>query len=328
MINWNDVPDREGYKNLLIGNGFSINICHDFSYNTLLDEARRLTQRGTINIYPDTFELFDSLNTTNFEEILKVYYHAYLVHKFNKPPIKTAYKKLQEGLFSTIQLKHVERDKTPTVLIFEELKQYGKIFTTNYDLIPYWSFFDNGLESLKDFFWGEGQRVTFDRNNTEIFRGDFTQLFYLHGALHLEVTNFGKVRKRRIQDTLDDELEMMRDSFNINSGVYPLFITEGLTEHKLRKIKGNDYLSFCFSNFKKINGNLLIYGHSLNEEYDNHIVEAIMKNPNIENVAISIYPNLPQERITEIEGIINRQLSGKRVIFFNSQTHPLGLELR
>lgn len=327
MMNWREIPDKENFKNLLIGNGFSINVSEKFRYDILLDEARKLAETGEVDIYPETFRLFTALDTTNFEEVLKVYHHAFLVHEYNKPAIDTAYKKLQNGLFSTIRKKHVLRIDTPTRLIYENLKTYRKVFTTNYDLIPYWSFFDNRLGDMKDFFWGDGERVTFNKNDTEVFHGNETLIYYLHGALHLEVTEYGRVQKRRIADTLDDEVEKLKETFIARDGRYPLFITEGKSEQKIRKIGSNDYLSFCYAQLNKIRGKLVIYGHSLSEEYDNHIVQAILNNQNISDIAISIYSRRDQVEIDETEAILRRQLRGKNLYFFDSLSHPLNVNV-
>lgn len=323
MINWENVPNHETYRNLLLGNGFSIGISSKFDYFNLLNESKRRVQAGVIDIYPDTLRLFEILQTTNFEEILKVYHHAHLVHTYNKPAIETAYRKLQEGLFSTIRDIHVSKNETPTELIFTELTKFEKVFTTNYDLIPYWSFFDNNLDALRDFFWGIGNKPTFDKNNTNVFPGNYTQLFYLHGALHLEVTEAGLVQKRSIQQTLNEEIEILSSTFNASNGLYPLFITEGKSEQKIRKIGSNDYLSFCYNKLKKTRGKLLVFGHSLNEEYDNHIVKALEKNPDITSIAISIYPHQNHLKIIEMEARISRQLPDKQLYFFDSTTHPL-----
>lgn len=325
MMDWQEIKDNEDFKNLLIGNGFSINVSDKFRYDILLDEAKGLVERGEIDIYPETLKLFETLDTTNFEEILKVYHHAFLVHSCNKPAIDIAYKKLQRGLFLTIRKRHVARADTPTNRIYENLKKFNKVFTTNYDLIPYWSFFDNHLGDMKDFFWGGGERVTFDKNNTDVYAGNATLVYYLHGALHLEVTEHGKVQKRQIASTLDDEIENLKETFTAEKGRYPLFITEGKSEQKLRKISSNDYLNFCYKQLKKITGKLIIYGHSLSEEYDDHIVQAIVKNPNISDIAISVYPKKSRHEIEETEAILRRQLQGKNVFFFDSLSHPLNV---
>lgn len=327
MIEWDEVEENDSYKNLLLGNGFSINISDRFNYKNLLSEAIRLTEAGEISIYPDTFKIFKELDTTNFEEVLKVYHHAYMVHNYNKPAIETAYKKLQEGLFSTIRKRHVSKENTPLIKIYDNIKPYRHLFTTNYDLIPYWSFFENRIGDMKDFFWGGGERVSFDKNSTEVYGGNETLVYYLHGALHLEVNEAGRVQKREIARTLEDEIDNLKSSFNANSGKYPLFITEGRSDQKMRKIRSNDYLSFCYEQLKKIRGNLIIYGHSLSEEYDKHIVDAINQNSELKKIAIGIYPNQSGLEIDEIEASMRRRFEFKEIIFFNSLSHPLNVNI-
>lgn len=325
MIAWDDVENNDSYENLLLGNGFSINISDKFNYKNLLSEAIKLTEAGEINIYPDTFKIFKELDTTNFEEVLKVYYHAYIVHNYNKPAIETSYKKLQEGLFSTIKKRHVSKEDTPLMEIYDSIKPYRHLFTTNYDLIPYWSFFENRLGDMKDFFWGRGERVSFDKNSTEVYGRCETLVYYLHGALHLEVNEAGRVQKREIARTLEDEINKLKSSFSAHSGSYPLFITEGRSDQKLRKIRSNDYLSFCYEQLKKISGKLVIYGHSLSEEYDKHIVDAIKENDKIKELAIGIYPNQSILNINETEASMRRKFE-RDVVFFNSLSHPLNVK--
>ncbi|HBX5730771.1 TPA: DUF4917 family protein [Klebsiella pneumoniae] len=327
MIEWDEVEENDSYKNLLLGNGFSINISDRFNYKNLLSEAVRLTEAGEISIYPDTFKIFKELDTTNFEEVLKIYHHAYIVHNYNKPAIETAYKKLQEGLFSTIRKRHVPKENTPLIKIYDRIKLYRHLFTTNYDLIPYWSFFENRIGDMKDFFWGGGERVSFDKNSTEVYGGNETLVYYLHGALHLEVNEAGRVQKREIARTLEDEIDKLKSSFSATSGKYPLFITEGKSDQKMRKIRSNDYLSFCYEQLKKIRGNLIIYGHSLSEEYDKHIVDAINQNSELKKIAIGIYPFQSGLEIDEIEASMRRRFELKEVVFFNSISHPLNVNI-
>lgn len=330
MDSWQDIPNHEKYNNLLLGNGFSINITQQFAYKTLLQKARLFTESGLINIYPDTFRIFDELNTVSFEEIMKVLHHAHIVHSFNRPAIDTSYRKLQEGLFETVRQIHPQREHIPTDLIFSELIKYSHVFTTNYDLIPYWSFLDNDLGRMRDFFWNVGYDVSrsyFDKHNTEIFAGHYTRMYYLHGALHLEVTEAGDVRKRSVSGILNEDITQLINTFSANRGLYPLFITEGTTDKKARKIGSNDYLAFCFSQLGKITGGLLIFGQSLAKEYDLHLIEKIKKAPNITPIAISVYPHQSEGAIREFEASISHQLEGKDIYFFDSTTHPLGLGL-
>lgn len=44
MVNWENVPNHDAYKNLLLGNGFSIGISRNFNYWNLLEEAKSRAQ--------------------------------------------------------------------------------------------------------------------------------------------------------------------------------------------------------------------------------------------------------------------------------------------
>lgn len=88
----------------------------------------------------------------------------------------------------------------------------------------------------------------------------------------------------------------------------PLYISEGRSKYKLNKIQSNSYLTFCYKSFSEISGSLLVVGHSLDEDYDNHLVEAITKNNALTKVAVSIYSELPNKDklVKELEARLHR----------------------
>lgn len=73
----------------------------------------------------------------------------------------------------------------------------------------------------------------------------------------------------------------------IEKGNYPLFISEGKSETKVKAIQNNQYLSFCFEQFEYYsqNNTLIVYGQSFSEQ-NAHIVKAI--DGKFDKVAISI----------------------------------------
>lgn len=73
----------------------------------------------------------------------------------------------------------------------------------------------------------------------------------------------------------------------------PLFVSEGSPEHKLRTIRGSDYLSFALNTLATDDDNIVVFGSSLSPP-DAHIVQAINKTSTTsKNVAISARPAAP-----------------------------------
>lgn len=90
IVDWEDIREHR-FEALLLGNGFSIGISDRFKYESLLDQVDRFE----IPMYPMARDLFceNKVDTHNFEEILRVIYHASLVNFYNQDAIKQLYLK-------------------------------------------------------------------------------------------------------------------------------------------------------------------------------------------------------------------------------------------
>ena len=313
---WSDIPS-EKWESLLVGNGFSIGISSNFRYDSLL----KVVDDNGIKMYPHARNLFDKekIGTTNFEEVLKVIYHAYLVNFYNMDAIKSLYFNVRKSLIEAVNIAHVSFDQVPVNYIQENLSEYKNIFTTNYDLIPYWSIMSNNFTGYCDYFWNE--LCSFDPRNTEIWTGN-TPIYYLHGAIHLRTTPDGKTQKvRAAAETSIQEIIGERDLEHI-----PLFISEGKSDIKLRRIRENDYLSFCYNKLMMNDKNLVVFGHGLDKEYDEHILKAI-RSSKIEKLAVSVYSELRHEEKQVFISSVNAFFADSRIDlhFFESSTHPLAV---
>lgn len=308
---WNDIEFDNNH--LLLGNGFSIGISNKFNYRELIE----VFGDGNIGRYGCTKKIFKRLDTTNFEDVLKAIYHALVVSIDNKDALNTLYDDVKFALIEAVQRVHPEYDEIPKELIAHEIVKYKKIFTTNYDLILYWTILSGFTDKFIDFFWGGDYQ--FNYKDTDIYQNKIP-VYYLHGAVHLKTNLFGSAYKTSVA------LSKIEDFYrNIKLKEFPLFITEGISALKKRNIFENDYLRFCYNSLEKTTGNLTIFGHSLNEDYDLHIIEAI-KNSSINKIAISVYTN---QKNTSKDSFIakireNFDGSGKDLYFYESATHPLG----
>lgn len=314
--NWNDIKNLN-WDNLLLGNGFSIGVSQKISYGSLLG----IVDEYKVKMYPHARELFDEhkIGTTNFEEVLRVIYHAYLVNFWNIDAIKTLYFNVRKSLIKAVNIAHVSYEDVPVEEIEKALSGYSQIFTTNYDLIPYWSIMSNGFSGYCDFFWSEG--CSFHPQNTDIW-DQSSPIHYLHGAIHLRTEHDGTITK--VRATGEESIKNIIGDHDLKN--IPLFISEGKSEIKLRRIRENDYLSFCYNQLMKLEDNLLIFGHGLDKEYDEHILKAI-KSSSVKKIAISVYSGMTSENKEVFTSNLNAFFAdtGITVYFFESATHPLSL---
>lgn len=315
--NWANLSEnlKKNDTSLLLGNGFSIGLCEKFSYTSLLSSFNN----QKIGNYLCTKKLFDRLETSNFEEVLRAVFHAYIVSIDNKDALKVLYNDIKNSLIKKINEIHPEYDTLPIKELHPKFINYESIFTTNYDLILYWSILEN-KNKFCDFFW---ENYMFNSENTKIWR-EKIPVFFLHGALHLQYKDCGEFQKtNKLQVSLDTSFDEI--NFDVDERTFPLFITEGKSSLKLKKIMANDYLKFCYESLcTNKSSNLVIYGHSLNMEYDFHILEAIRYNKNICDIYISVFSGLQQEDKYKFCKKIEADLcSGNRVKihFFESSTH-------
>lgn len=316
IFNWSEIEEK-GWKALLLGNGFSIGISSKFRYDSLLSQVDALG----ISMYPHARSLFSDtkIGTSNFEEVLKVIYHAYLVNFYNLGAIKQLYNNVQKSLIEAVQSSHVSSSEVPTTRIANILRDYDEIYTTNYDLIPYWSMADVSFSGFCDFFWHGG--CEFNLANVGVRDGK-TPIYYLHGAVHLKSSPDGTIYKVTTagSNTLSSALN------SPEMGNTPLFISEGSSDKKLRKIRSNYYLNFCYENFIKCKNSVVIFGHGLDKDYDEHILKALKASP-LKRIAISVYSGLGVEHKKSFASCIRAYFAGtdKDLYFFESSTHPLSL---
>ena len=258
-------------RSILIGNGFSRSISDRFAYRHLRDVVRhRLSD--TVN------QFFDQFDTVNFEDVLRKIDDARVIVNRIFGPRDVNFDQfaveVQTLLVEAVHSIHPEGpienaldcDATNDVLL-----AYDNVFTTNYDLLLYWCTrnSERGFNVDDHFRLGRFDRVDADTRE----RAYPTSIFYLHGALFLYSTN-GETRKlhRRADNNLVHGIQQ-----HIESGVYPLCISEGSPDLKLGAIRQNDYLSFAYDSLRNIDGELHIFGQALDPAIDQHIANAILE---------------------------------------------------
>lgn len=316
LMHWNEIEGKT-WKSLLLGNGFSINIWPLFEYSSLYEVAKSANVEPSLDA--NSIALFEKLNSCNFEEVLRVLYHARLVDELLGSPqsaqIDALYNSTKKALAAAVNYSHVPHGFPGITSINESFCSFSNIFTTNYDLITYWAIMQN-LGPFKDLFWGDGNE--FAPHDTSV-SADKCVISYLHGAIHLVELPNGKTKKLTANgiDTLADLFDLTHPEY------FPLFISEGTSERKLSRIKRNDYLRFSFEKLQSIDGNLVVIGHSLHKDYDQHLVEAL-RDGNLASIAIGVWPLQEAEQILLFKSRVLAELRDKEVCFFDSTSHPLG----
>lgn len=316
---WASVPDyfKNRHAALVLGNGASRSVWDDFKYDSLYGKACDVPV-GPLSV--ESKKLFDYLKTTNFEQVLGLVTGADAVVSglgmAHKGEIQACYQNVKEALIEAVHAVHLpwtEGLVANLEAIRSALQSYHAVFTTNYDLIPYWALMTgDGTNVFKDSFvngafveYGAGNRIP---------------VYYLHGALHLYRTIDHQTRKHENIDG-HNLLDLFAESFR--GGNRPLFVSEGTSADKLRSINDSDYLSFAFEKLENHSGRLVVFGHGLDPDVDQHLVNALRPNRKRE-AAISIYPPGTPEKIAKLQVDLVNRLPDWQITFFDMTTHPLG----
>lgn len=306
---------------LLLGNGMSRSVWDRFEYPSLYETACNVSTRP---LTPESQRLFQHVGGSNFEHVLGLLIHADIVNGglgiADGGKVQTARDNIRDALIDAVRWVHIPwtlMTQPNLDAIREELTKYITVYTTNYDLLPYWALMTgDGPDRFKDFFvngsfekWPTGNRIP---------------IFYLHGALHLYTTPDYQTKKRAHADG-ENLLDQFDSSFENDNR--PLFVSEGDWKGKLVSIHDSDYLTFAFESFKKWQGKLVVFGHGLDPAVDQHVVDALA--PAVtRRAAIAVYPPNSTKELDKIRAGLRARFPAWDVTFFDQTTHPLGLPAR
>lgn len=283
-----DLEQKKRHVHLLLGNGFSM--AYDpkiFSYNAL--------SRFVDNIENDMLKrLFEIIKTKNFEQIMQQLDNfCELAKEFSSDgalegKVKAASESLKTSLLDAITALHpehvfkisAESSQACAAFLNRFLEHDGNVFTTNYDILLYWVLMRNSgsigaaidgfgreLENPEEKMRGE------DAEYSELIWGknrDGQNIHYLHGALPLFDT--GTYIVKEVYDGQNYILDNIKA--RIGNKEYPVFVTAGDGQEKLRHILHNQYLANCYERLCSLEGSLITFGFNFGE-YDAHIIDAI-----------------------------------------------------
>ena len=266
--------------------------------------------------------MFGEIGTTNFETVLEAVMHAEMVLRAmakDTSDVDALYAQVRDALFATVHKVHVRHAALPTPTLHtlgEVIDGHRSVFTTNYDLLPYWALMETPHTHIADFFWGSGN--TFDAESTEVFSG-FAALYYLHGGVHLWQSDLtGLTGKWTNQG---HSLLQAAGQYSAHGDRRPLFVSEGTTQAKQRTIRRSDYLSFALEAFREDQANAVVFGHGLSGQ-DAHVLAALRRGSK-RRIAVSIRPS-SRAHVLATKTRVREQLEGHDVVFFDATSHPLG----
>jgi len=305
LQDWSSIQDRYSGA-ILIGNGSSVSVSNAFSYPSLFDAAQLIDRDR---------DLFDALDTTNFERVLSDLGIGEIVCRnsgHDTRRLRNQYRRIRSALVDSVVRVHVEWSDIPRRSLLHmrrAFREYDDVLTTNYDLLMYWAIMASAPSDFVDFFWGTGNR--FDISQVDAWPTR-TRVYYLHGGLHLVRDKDGSARKRVAH------AENLLQAFGSAEDV-PLFVSEGTALDKLRAIRSSDYLTFAFEALADNVDGMVVFGHSLRAQ-DSHIRRPLSR---ADRLAISIYPNTPRRTIAAKARFVG-WFPEVEIDFFDATSHPLG----
>jgi len=319
LISIKQNPGRKFH--LLLGNGFSI--AYDstiFSYNALHDFIKNMNDK-------DLSKILGVIETKNFEVIMQHLdnFSALISALDGDPALKKrvddASAKLKASLLEAVRALHPEHVfKMPeeqcqacSHFLNTFLSSDGSIYSTNYDLLLYWVLMRSSnvnhvdgcgreLENPDEFVPPEEQIWS------DLIWGkhrDNQNVFYLHGALPFFDAGVAVIKEEyNVYNYL-----LQKISARMEKGEYPIFVTAGDGEQKLRHIKHNHYLTYCYESFCNIEGSLVTFGFNFGPN-DEHIIDAINKaakhgrkiSDKLWSLYIGVYSDEDKNHIEQIAG--------------------------
>ncbi|MCW5873294.1 MAG: DUF4917 family protein [Anaerolineales bacterium] len=301
--------ERNKKPHILLGNGFSRALSNDiFAYDALFDKA------NFSNLSEHARKAFEALATTDFEIIIKHLQSASLLgalyggKEASLAQMNSDAEGLKDVLVETIARSHpdlpAEIAPGQYLACKNFLAPFHRIYSTNYDLLLYWTLMHDGEPNLKcdDGFrtpeTGKEDYVTYSAQAHD------QNIYYMHGALHLFDTET-ELQKYTWVNTGIPLIPQIRQA--LDNHKYPLFVAEGTSDQKFARIRRSDYLYHCYKSLSRIGGDLFAYGFSFSEN-DAHIISQL-KHSKVTGLYIGIYGDINsdnnQQMLKRVNGMIS-----------------------
>lgn len=253
FANFNDaLANATGQKNLLVGNGLSIAFDQSFSYARLFDAA------GFEERNPSIASVFAALRTRDFETVAGALVATRdIAERFSQnafaAQLTENIEHLKGDLITAVRDTHPANRDVLTDAQCENLQAFfapffqdeGYVFSLNYDALAYWAVLRNRPNSPVRGQFADGFGDPVDGNVR--FLGDGcarpVNLLFPHGCLFI-FENEGNIFKPQAVVRETPLLTIITE--NMEDGRFPLFVSEGSSEQKLKAIRKDHYLNYAF----------------------------------------------------------------------------------
>lgn len=279
-------------RHLLMGNGFSIDLDPKiFTYDSLLKYSNFSTYTGNIS------NIFKDFNSVDFEFITKVLQNTgrvnihYGISQELCDKILADADNLKNSLIESVLKLHpphqgeIPSDSIKNCVTF--LKNFSSFYTLNYDVLLYWIIM-NTISGPDRIDCSDGFGKSTGELAWQSFSIGYQNVSYLHGSLFLFEKGY-KLYKPDFSTSGQKVIDFVIDEIKNNH--FPLFVSEGDSYSKKKRIEENQYLNTCYQKFSKISGDLFVFGFSFKEN-DSHIFNSIKNNSRIKNIFISLRGDL------------------------------------
>lgn len=320
VVEWEAISD-DFTDVLCLGNGASIALSQEFSYGSLLGEARK---KGLIT--EDLDELFEYLGTEDFELVLNLLWHAVHVNRalgITEDRTEKAYDSVRHALVEAVRENHADHADVAGRLpaAYQFLKRFKTVHSLNYDLVLYWAMMAGNDELgnwFKDCFVSGSFHKNWERFRHPHRATGATLVFYPHGNLILATSLRGEDQKVRREDDWDDLLYRITELWD-EGNLAPLFVTEGESDQKVHAIRRSAYLSTILDTILPDPAESLVFHGFSFSANDRHVVRQLAR-AKPERVAVSVFKGDRPDEVIEAE--IDR-LRLKLKIFFRGADHYL-----
>jgi hypothetical protein len=278
---------------LLIGNGFSAQY---FTYTSLLAESGLEESTPLRN-------LFSALKTADFEAVVRALESAAIVEQAygnedHAKEFETHAQEVREALVRAVNKTHPAHREDLAFQYESSAKfigNFGTVFSVNYDLLLYWVSLENA--KLRDGFGLGEQKGQFIGPFLETA---YCEVFNLHGGLHLFDSGAGDILKAL--DSGEGVIATITDTI-ANKRRLPVYVAEGTTAQKMKKINSIAYLRHCYGMLRKNAASIFIYGHSAHDN-DAHIYRAIFESE-AQHVYFGIFKP-DNDKLKTLDGLLAR----------------------
>lgn len=333
LHDWEDIAD-DFKDTLVLGNGASMAVHRNFGYNSLREVAVKKEY-----ITPAVQEVFDHSGTIDFEMVLNMLWHAEHVNRalgVEEHITKRAYNEVREALVRAVRYVHCEYEIAEPYLpaIYGFMGAFRTVLSLSYDLIAYWAMLagneELGRYRFKDCFTdGIHLDANWERLREHIGTSKTTLVFYPHGNLVLTsspIDGDRKVIRTNDSGELSTLLKRILRAWEDSEG-FPLFVSEGEWQQKLRAIQRSGYLSTVYTSvMADLGKTVAVYGWAAKGN-DRHILERLLRKKK-EAFAVSVHTPTAgdlgrhcREIETSVEGAAYKMKTPKpEVLFFDAES--------